>query len=143
MRTRSAVIVAMVTAAVLAGGVSPAAAESERAVAARAVAGRMLEAPRAGALLKRLPVRVVVRVPARTSRLRVRLGRRDITGSFRRARGSLRVANLTRRDRLRYGDNRLFVMAERRGGPPIVDARSFVLARRQPGLVRLRVRTAR
>jgi hypothetical protein len=141
MPTRTTILVAAVSAAALAGGVAPAAAESEQAAAARAVAGRLLAAPRAEALVKHVPARVVVRVPARTSRLRVRVGRRDVTSSFRRARGSLRVAKLTRRDGLRYGPNRLFVMAERRGGRPVADARSFVLVRRHQGLVRLRVRS--
>jgi hypothetical protein len=137
MRTGTPILVA---AAMLAGGASPSGAVSDRELATRAVVGGMLETPRPEAFVKRLPARVVVRVPARTSRLRVRVGRRDVTGSFRRAHGSLRVAHLTRRDGLRYGRNRLFVMAERRDGRPVVDARSFVLARRHPELVRLRVR---
>jgi hypothetical protein len=140
LRTRTTIIVGAVTAAVLAGGVSPAAAVSEQAAAAEAVAGRMLEAPRADALVKRLPVRVVVRVPARTSRLWVRVGGRNVTARFRRTRGSLRLAHLGRGDGLRYGRNHLSMLAERRGGRPVVDTRSFVLARRHPELVRLRVR---
>jgi hypothetical protein len=140
MRARTVIIVAAAAAAVLAGGVSPSAAESERAAAAKAVAGRMLATPRADAFVTRLPVRVVVRAPAGTSRLRVRLGGRDVTARFRRTRGSLRVANLTRGDGLRFGHNHLSVLAERRSGRPVMDARSFVLARRDAGLVRLRVR---
>jgi hypothetical protein len=142
MRTRTTVIVAAVTAALLAGGVSPSAAESERAAATKAVAGRMLVAPRPEALVKHLPVRVVVRAPRQTSRLRVELGRRDVTARFRRSGGSLRVARLTRRDGLRYGHNHLSVLAQRRGGRPVVEARSFVLARRDADLVRLRIRPA-
>jgi hypothetical protein len=141
MRTRTTILVAAVTAALLVGGVSPAAALSEQAAAAKAVAGRMLASPRAEAFVTRLPVRVVVRVPARTSRLWVRVGGRDVTARFRRAGGSLRVADLTRGDGVRYGHNHLVVLAERRGGRPVIDARSFVLARRYPELVRLRVRT--
>jgi hypothetical protein len=141
LRTGTSMVVAAVTAALLAGGASPSAAVSDRELATRAVTGRMLQAPRPEALVRHLPVRIVVRVPARTSRLRVRVGTRDVTASFRRARGSLRVARLTRRDGLRYGRNHLFVMADRRGRRPVADARSFVLARRRPGLVRLRVRT--
>jgi hypothetical protein len=140
MRSLTTVIVATVTATLLAGGVTPAAAESEQTAAARAVAGRMLVAPRAEALVKRLPVRVAVRVPARTGRLWVRVGGRNVTARFRRSRGSLRVAKLTRGDGLRYGHNQLSVLAKRRGGRPVMQARSFVLARRQDGLVRLRVR---
>jgi hypothetical protein len=139
-RTRTTVIVATVTAAVLAGGVAPATAVSERSAAARAVAGRMLAAPRPEALVTRLPVRVVVRVPAGTSRLWVRVGGRDVTARFRRTRGSLRVAHLIRGDGLRYGPNHVVVRAERRGRRPVAEARSFVLARRQDGLVRLRIR---
>jgi hypothetical protein len=140
MRTRTSIFVAAVTAAMLAGAVAPAAAESERSAAARAVAGRMLAAPRAEALVKRLPLRVAVRVPAGTSRLWVRLGGRDITARFRRTRGSLRVTDLARGDGLRFGRNHLFVLAQRRGGRPVAEARSFVLARRQDGLARLRLR---
>jgi hypothetical protein len=140
MRTRSSILVAAATPALLAGGVSPAVALSERSAAATAVAGRMLVAPRAEALVTRLPVRVAVRVPARTSRLRVRVGGRDVTARFRRTRGSLRAAHLTRGDGLRYGPNLLSVLVERRGGRPVAEARSFVLARRQDGLVHLRIR---
>jgi hypothetical protein len=139
MRTRTTILIATVIAALLAGVVSPAAAESGQA-AANAAGARMLEAPRAGALVTRVPVRVVVRAPARTSRLRVRVGGRDVTARFRRAGGSVRVANLTRGDGLRDGNNHLSVLAERRGGRPVIDARSFVLARRHAELVRLRVR---
>jgi hypothetical protein len=99
----------------------------------------MLLSPRAEALVKHVPARVV-RVPAGTSRLWVRLGGRDVTARFRRTRGSLRVAKLTRGQGLRYGPNHLFVLAQRRGGRPVAEARSFVLARRQDGLVRLRLR---
>jgi hypothetical protein len=105
--------------------VSPAAAESEQAAAANTVAGRLLTAPRAEALVKRLPVRVALRVPARTTRLRVRVGGRNVTSRFRRRGGSLRVANLTRGDGLRYGRNHLVVLAERRGGRHVMEARSF------------------
>jgi hypothetical protein len=140
MRTRSSILVAAVTAALLAGGVSPAVALSEPSAAATAVAGRMLVAPRAEALVTRLPVRVAVRVPARTSRLRVRVGGRDVTARFRPRGGSLRVAKLTRGAGLRYGPNHLLVLAQRRGRRPVAEARSFVLARRQDGLVRLRLR---
>jgi hypothetical protein len=139
MRTRTISLVAAVTAALLAGGAAPSGAVSDQELAMRAVAGRMLKAPRPEAFVRRLPVRVVVRVPAQTALLRVRVGRRDVSARFRRARGSRRVARLTRRDGLRYGRNRLFVMAKRRGRRPVVDGRSFVLARRHPKLVRLRV----
>jgi len=141
MRTRTTILVAAVTAALLASGVAPAAAVSERAAATKAVAGRMLAAPRPEALVTRLPARVVVRMPPRTSRLLVRVGGRDVTARFRRTGGSLRVAKLTRRDGLRYGPNHLSVLAQRRGGRPVVEARSFVLARRDADLVRMRVRT--
>jgi hypothetical protein len=140
MRSRTTILVAAVTVALLAAGVAPAAAISQRTAATNAVAGRLLQAPRAEALVTRLPVRVVVRVPARTSRLRVRVGGRDVTARFRRGRGSLRVARLTRGHGLRYGKNHLVVVAERRGGRPVIDTRSFVLARRDRDLVRLRIR---
>src|SRR5919108_811443 len=139
--TRTVILVCAVTAAVLAGGVAPATAVSERSAAARAVPGRMLAAPQAEALVTRRPVRVVVRVPARTTRLWVRVGGRNVTARFRRAGGSRRIARLTGADGLRYGPNHLSVLAERRGRRPMADARSFVLARREDGLVRLRVRT--
>lgn len=140
MRMRTAILVTAVTASLLAIGVSPAVAMSEQAAAANAVSGRMLAVPRAQARVTRLPVRVVVRVPARTSRLRVRVGGRDVTARFRRSRGALRVAELARGDGLRYGSNHLVVLAERRGRRPMMETRSFVLARRQDDLVRVRVR---
>jgi len=120
------ILVAAVTAPLLACGVAPAAAVSKRSAAA-AVAGRLLVAPRAEALVTRLPVRVVLRVPARTSPPWVRVGGRDVTARFRRTRRSLRAALLTRGDGLRYGPNLLSVRAERRGGRPVAEARSFVL----------------
>lgn len=101
----------------------------------------MLESPRAEALVTRLPVRVVLRVPARTSRVRVTVGGRDVSGRFRRTRGSLRVARLTRGDGLRYGTNHLSVLAKRHDGRSVADVRSFVLARRQDGLLRVRIRS--
>jgi hypothetical protein len=140
MGLRISILVAAVTAALLGSSAAPAAAVSEKSAAANAVSGRMLSAPRVEALVTRLPVRVVVRVPARTSRLRVRVGGRNVTARFRRTRGSRRVARLTRGDGLRYGRNHLSVLAERRGRRPVTEARSFILARRQNGLARLRVR---
>jgi hypothetical protein len=140
MGLRISILVAAVTAALLGSSAAPAAAVSEKSGAANAVSGRMLSAPRVEALVTRLPVRVVVRVPARTSRLRVRVGGRNVTARFRRTRGSRRVARLTRGDGLRYGRNHLSVLAERRGRRPVTEARSFILARRQNGLARLRVR---
>jgi hypothetical protein len=140
MRTRRVLLVAVVTAALVSAGAAPAAAVSERSAAASAVPGRLLQAPRAEALVTRLPVRIVVRVPARTSRLSVRVGGRDVTARFSRGRGSRRVARLTPGDGLRYGVNHLVVLAERPGGRRVIDARPFVLARRDPDLVRLRMR---
>ena len=55
MRTPTSILVAAVTAGLLAVGVAPAAAVSERSASARAVAGRMLVAPRADALVKHVP----------------------------------------------------------------------------------------
>jgi hypothetical protein len=141
MRTRTSILVAAATTAVFAGDVAPATALSERSAAAKAVSARMLAAPRPEALVTRLPVRVVVRVPAEAGRLWVRVGGRNVSARFRRTRGSRSVAYLRRSDGLRYGPNHISVLAERRGGRPVADARSLVLARRQDGLVRLRVRT--
>jgi hypothetical protein len=137
---RSRTYVVAVTAALLAGGASPAAAEAKQAADATAVAARMLVTPRSEALVTHLPARVVVRVPPQTTRLRVRLGRRDVTARFRPSGGSRRVARLRRSDGLRYGHNHLVVLAERRGRPAAEDAHSFVLARRDAKLARLRVR---
>jgi hypothetical protein len=139
MRCSRTYVVA-VTAALLAGGVSPVAAEAKQAGDAKAVAARMLVTPGSEALVTRLPARVVVRVPSQTTRLRVRLGRRDVTARFRPGGGSRRVARLRRSDGLRYGHNHLTVLAERRGRPAAEDAHSFVLARRDAKLARLRVR---
>lgn len=138
--TRTTIVVSVVTAALLAGGVTQATAGSQQTTATKAAPGRMLQTPRPEAFVKGLPVRVVVRVPARTSRLWVRVGGRNVTARFRRSGGSLRVARLRRSDGLRYGRNHLSVLAERRGARHVVDARSFVLARHHRQLVRLRVR---
>jgi hypothetical protein len=80
----------------------------------------------------------VVRVPAQTRGLRVRVGGRDVSARFRGAGGSRRVARLTRRDGLRWGDNHLAVLAQQRGRLRVVESRSFVLARRG-AVVRLRI----
>ena len=138
-RTRAGIFAVALTAVLQAWGVSPATAQPAPS-GDLAVGGRMLVAPRSEALVKRIPARVVVRVPARTTRLSVRVGGRNVTRRFRRGSGSLRVARLRRRDGLRYGLNYLVVLAERRGGRRVIDTRSFVLARRHPDLARLRVR---
>ncbi len=104
------------------------------------ITGRMLATPRADAFITSGRVRVVIRVPRGTARLTVRLGRRDVTGRFRRARGGRRVARLTRRHGLRRGTNQIFVRAERHGRRPLVQARTFFAVRRQAGLLRVRVR---
>ena len=138
--TRPLVFAAM-TAVVLAAGAPPAAAQThQQELALRAVTGRVIAAPRPEALATRLPVLVRIRVPAGTTRLRVRVGTRDVTTRFRRARGSIRVAKLTRGNGLRYGTNHLSVLAERGSRRPVVHARSFVLARRDANLARLRLR---
>jgi hypothetical protein len=108
--------------------------------AANAVPGRMVSAPRQGALVRRLPARVVVRVPHGTSRLLVEAGGRDVTARFRRSGASARVAELSTRDGLHYGTNRLFVLAQRHGRSPVSQTISFVVARRDDGIARLRVR---
>ena len=68
------------------------------------------------------------------------MGGRDVTARFPRTGGSRRVAHLTRGDGLRRGSNHLSALAERRGRRPVMDARSFVPARHDPGLARLRIR---
>jgi hypothetical protein len=140
MRRATAVLIAAVTTLLLAGVAAPSGTASERKAAPTAATGRILVTPRREALVTRLPVRVVVRVPPRTTRWRVRVGRRDVTARFRRGRGSLRVARLGRLNGLRYGHNHLFVRAERSGRRPVIEARTFVLARRTRGIVRVRVR---
>jgi hypothetical protein len=140
MRTRTAFLLAAVTVLVLAADVSPSAALSEQQAAIQSVPGQMLVVPRSDALITDLPVRVAVRVPSRTTRLRVLVGKRDVTTRFRSAGGSLRVADLGSGDGLHYGANHLIVLAERRGGSPVLDARSFVLAHLDAGLARVRIR---
>ena len=98
--TRASLVLA-VAAFLPATGATPAGAQTQRDLALRAVPGRMFEAPGVEALATRLPVLVRVRVPAGTTGLRIRLGARNVTSRFRRARGSMRVANLTRTDGLR------------------------------------------
>jgi hypothetical protein len=107
--------------------------------AMKAAAAPLIAAPGHNAVITRTPVRVEVRAPARARRVRIHLGRRDITSRFR-AEGALRVARLRVRDGLRYGRNHLFVLAERRGRRALTNARTFVLARRSDGLVHLRLR---
>ena len=102
MRTRTTVIVAAVTVALLAADATAAAAASQRSAATSAVEGRVFQAPRPGALVTRVSVRVVVRVPARTRRLSVRVGGRDVTARFSPRRGSRRFARVTPGDGLRY-----------------------------------------
>jgi hypothetical protein len=100
---------------------------------------RMVVTPRQDAKLFHPDVHVALRVPPGTTRMIVRVGDRDVTSRFR-ARGGRRVATLTRGNGLRYGRNRLFVTAERGAQRPLVQARSFFLARRVNSLARLRVR---
>jgi hypothetical protein len=123
-------------AALRAGQISPA----ERAALMNAVPGHLLLAPRPDTLVRQLPARVTIRVPQGTTRLWARLGSRDVTGRFIRARGSLRVAHLSLRDGLHYGPNTLIVLAQRNGRRPVAESRSFVVGRRDNGFVRLRVR---
>ncbi|HEX5713251.1 MAG TPA: hypothetical protein VFX85_08065 [Solirubrobacterales bacterium] len=114
-------------------------ATAETRAATKSVDGRLLAAPRPGALVRRSPVRVAVRVPPQTTRLWVRAGGRNVSKRFRQREGSLRVARLGRGDGLRYGRNHLVVIAARRGAAPLIDSRSFVLARRDSRLVGVRV----
>ena len=116
---------------------SPAAAQPQRSAA---MPGQMVAGPGEDTFVTQLPVRVALRLPARTTHLRVRLGRRDIASRFRPAGGTRRVARLTAGDGLRYGTNQLVVRAERRAGRPVIHARSLVVGRSVRGLVRLRVR---
>ncbi len=99
----------------------------------------MIAAPGSDALIRQLPVRVVARAPAGTSRLRVTLGGRNVSARFRAGSGARRIAHLTRADGLRYGANRLVVTAQRRGRQPLIAARTFFLLRRQSGLVHTRL----
>jgi hypothetical protein len=140
VRTRLALRALALTVLVLAIAAVPAAALSERAANAEAVPGRMIAAPRSDAIVKRLPVRVALRVPANTTRLRVRLGRRDVSGRFRVEGASLRVAHLTRADGLRYGQNHLRALVGRRGRRPLIHARSFAVVRHHAQLARVRVK---
>ena len=107
-------------------------------MAARAVPGDMLVRPKSDALVKGARARVALRVPARTSRLWVRLNGRNITSRFRRS-GSRRVATLRRQSGLRYGRNSLYVLAKRSGRRGLVESRSFTVGRRVRGLARLKM----
>jgi hypothetical protein len=139
MRTRSAFMVLALTILLLASGAAPSAALSERAATARAVSGKAIAAPALDAIVKRLPVRVAVRLPTNATTLRVRVGRRNVSGHFGGS-GSLRVAHLGLGDGLRYGQNHLKVLVERRGGRPLIHARSFSVVRHDPQLAQVRVR---
>jgi hypothetical protein len=139
VRTRSAFIVLALTILLLASGAAPSAALSERAATARAVPGKAIAAPALDAIVKRLPVRVAVRLPANATTLRVRVGRRNVSGRFGGS-GSLRVAHLSLSDGLRYGQNHLKVLVERRGGRPVIHARSFSVVRHHAQLAQVRVK---
>jgi hypothetical protein len=139
VRTRSALISLALTILLLASGAAPSAALSERAATARAVPGKVIAAPALDAIVKRLPVRVAVRLPANATTLRVRVGRRNVSGRFEGS-GSLRVAHLGLGDGLRYGQNHLKVLVERRSGRPLIHAQSFSVVRHYPQLAQVRVR---
>ena len=133
MRARTTLLVAIAAMALLALPASASAAKAlkttataETKAATKSVDGRLLAAPRRGALLRRSPVRVAVRVPPKTKRLWVRVGGRNVTKRFRDRKGSLRIASLTRGDGLRYGRNNLVVIADRRGAAPLIDTRSSI-----------------
>jgi hypothetical protein len=139
VRTRSALLILALTTLLLASGAAPSAALSERAATARAVPGKAIAAPALDAIVKRLPVRVAVRLPANATTLRVRVGRRNVSGHFGGS-GSLRVAHLSLRNGLRYGQNELKVLIERRSGRPVIHARSFNVVRHRPQLAQVRVK---
>jgi hypothetical protein len=137
----AAVLAALVVGTAIAVAPAGGASSAQSREGATSVTARMLAAPRARAFVTGGRVRVVIRVPRGTTRLKVRLGRRDVTSRFRRARGSRRVARLTRRQGLRRGENQIFVRAERRGRRSLVQARTIYVVRRQAGLLRVRVRS--
>ncbi|HEX5192656.1 MAG TPA: type II toxin-antitoxin system HicA family toxin [Solirubrobacteraceae bacterium] len=106
----------------------------------RPVPGALLVTPRAHAFLLRGPVRVVVRVPAGTTRLHVELNKRAVSARFRRVSARKRVAVLTRRNGVRSGRNHLLVEAQRGRLRTIIQASTFVLAPRRNWLARLQVK---
>jgi hypothetical protein len=118
-------------------GTAAASAATGAPVTHRPVPGALLVTPQAQAFLLRGPVRVVVRVPAKTTRLHVELNKRSISSRFRRLGARKRVAVLTRRNGVRFGRNRLLVEAQRGRLPTIIQARTFVLAPRRNWLARL------
>jgi uncharacterized protein YecA (UPF0149 family) len=105
----------------------------------RPVPGSLLVTPRAHAFLLKGPVRVVVRVPAKTTALLVDVDGRPVSARFRRAGKARRIAYLRLAHGVRYGRNHLVVEARRRALRPLIQARTFVLAPRRAGLARLRV----
>jgi hypothetical protein len=102
-------------------------------------AAPLIVSPGADAVVRRSPVRVVVRVRAGATRTRVRLDRRDVTVRFR-AEGGRLVGRLALRNGLRYGHNKLVVVSKRSGEAEVVRARSFFLVRRNDRFVRLALR---
>lgn len=109
------------------------------AVVQRPEPGALLVTPRAHAFILRGPVRVVVRVPAGTTRLHVELNNRAVSSRFRRVGARKRVAVLTRRNGVRSGRNHLFLEAQRGRLRTIIQARTFVLAPRRNWLARLQI----
>jgi hypothetical protein len=91
-------------------------------------------APAPDALLRGAPVRFVVRLRPQARRFGAWLGGTEVTARFRARRGGLRVA-LIPRSLLRRGINHLVVRTRDGSGGRDPDSVSFVLARRDRGLV--------
>jgi hypothetical protein len=104
-----------------------------------AVVGQMIVAPQDDAFVTQLPVKATIRMPAGATGLAVTLHGHKVTGRFHSAGKGLRVATLRRTDGMAWGSNELLVIAKRRGRKPLLQARSFYVARRA-NLVRLTVR---
>lgn len=106
----------------------------------RAVPGPVVTAPKAFVMVKGLPLRVALRLPKGTTGFKVKVRRHhDVSSKFRGS-GRERVARLDRSDGLRWGANTVTVIAARGKRPPLINARSFYLARATNGVATLRTR---
>jgi len=106
----------------------------------RAVPGPMVSAPKASVMVKGLPLRVALRLPKGATGFKVKVGRRHEVSKKFRGSGRERVAMLDRSDGLRWGANTVIVIAARGKRPPLINARSFYLARARNGVATLRTR---
>jgi hypothetical protein len=125
--------------AVLVGAllVSAVAGVSSTSSASAGSASPRIVSPRTDQLVKRGNAKAVVKLPPGTGSFRAWLGSKRITGAFE-SHGLRRVAHL-RGSRLKRGVNSIYVQTDGASGPGY-DSTTFIVARRDPRLLRLSLR---